>query len=457
MQRWIGFLRARGFYAQAHIEACPELASRAFAVVCGREVIDVSPRAEAEGVRRGITTGELRWICPEAATVPYEEVLYLPLHRRLWDTVYARAPVVEPQGLCEGFFDATGCIREDPRPERRRSKPPQQAYGYKRAARTPQQAAGPQCLRETEAELPKETSATRSYVGSRSTAEQWRAELMEAVREATGLAAEVGLGPNRPLAEMAAREGLCLRAGDVKSFLAEAPVNWLPQPPEVIEALRRLGVRRVGEIASLPAGVLRSCLGQAARQVREIACGQGEARVEALYPPPAVTRRTGPIAGADAGEGAEVGRLRELLQRLCAELWAELERRRMRASLLRLTLDPLYGAARSAEERLPVGISGPKGLEQAVWGLWRRLWSGEDLAGAEIELSELNPFAPQQYDLWGQEQRLSSRQTRLERVQACLARRFGQQALQPASKLPPRQRLAEQILARQAQEWAGAA
>lgn len=397
MQRWVGFLRARGFYAQGHILACPRLVGQAFVVVQGREVLDVSPQAEAEGARRGISVGELRWVCPEAAVVPYEEGLYLPLYRRLWDAVHAHAPIVEPRGLSEGFFDATGCIRGPLAPER------------------------------------------------------WLAALAESVEETTGLKAEIGLGPNRPLAEMASRRGLCLQAEEVASFLAKAPVSHLPQPPEIIEALQRLGVRYVGEIARLPVPVLHAYLGEAARQVRKIARGQGEAHVEALYPPAAITRRVGPVIGLCPG------RLRELLQQLCIELWAELERRRIRATLLRLTLDPLDDAARSAERHLSLGIFGPKGLEQAIWALWGELWRGEDLAGAEIELSDLVPFTPQQYDLWGQEQRLSSRQRRLERLRAYLTRRFGDQALLPACQLPGRRRLAEQILAQQAQEWAGAA
>lgn len=499
MRRWVGFLKARGFYARAHVLACPELAGRAFAVVLGREVIDVSPQAEAEGARPGITPGELRWLCPEAAAVPYEEALYLSLYRRLWDAVYAWAPLVEPRGLCEGFFDATGCIEEYPVPEHRRLRPSQKAQGGRQrpeASRIGQQqspdtgqpehrqhqaASQPRGQKRPAASQPQDrqrpatslsqgcqsAEVAESYLShkaggagkspaGRRTPEQWRAGLIEAVRKATGLEAEVGLAPNRPLAEMAARQGLCLRPEEAGAFLDAAPVEWLPQPREAIEALGRLGVRRVGDIAGLPATVLHSCLGEAARQVREIVRGRGETHVEALYPPPAVSRRTGPIACGDAA-GTEAGRLRDFLQRLCGELWAELERQRMRPTLLRLTLDPLDDVPRGAEERLPTGIFGPKGLEQAVWALWQKLWRGEDLAGAEIELSELNPFAPQQYDLWGQEQRISSRRTRLERLKAYLTRRFGDQALLAACQLPDRQRLAEQILARQAQEWAGAA
>jgi len=243
MSRWIGFLELRGFYAFAHEAHSRELATRPFAVVRGGEVLDLSPAAEAEGARRGIKLRELRWLCPGAVAVEYEESLYRPLYHGVWDAVYAHTPVVEPTDWHEGFFDATGCVR-----------------------------AG-------------------------ESIEQWRAGLVEALHEALGLTTRAG---------MAAADGKCLGPGDVQEFLREARPRRLPLPLQTIEALERLGVRHVGELVEMPAAVLHARLGPAARQVRAIARGEGDVHVQVAYPPPAVNRELSPIEGLEAGQVREL-------------------------------------------------------------------------------------------------------------------------------------------------------
>lgn len=210
MERMIGFVIAGGFYAKAHERSYPDLRGQAFAVVCGGRVIDISARAKALGARAGVMVRELRWLCPEALVVEYEENLYRPLYRALWDCVYAHAPLVEPCRFHEGFFDATGCVREWDE------------------------------------------------------VEQWRGKLTEAIEQATGLHARIGMGPTRAVAGLAAHRHLCVPPHAVEKFLKKAPISWLAQPPEVIQALEGLGVRYVGQLAELPAEVLHARAGRVA-------------------------------------------------------------------------------------------------------------------------------------------------------------------------------------------------
>lgn len=393
MSRWIGFLELRGFYASAHEAYNRELAKRPFAVIRSGEVLDLSPAAEAEGARRGIKLRELRWVCPGAVAVEYEESLYRGLYHRLWDAVYARTPVVEPTDWHEGFFDATGCLR-----------------------------AG-------------------------DSIEQWRGGLMEALQEALGLTARTGLAPTRSLARMAAAEGKCLGPGEVQGFLREARPRHLPLPLDTVEALERLGVRRVGELVEMPAAVLYARLGPAARRVRALARGEGDAHVQVAYPPLAVNREFGPI------EGLQASQVRELLRHACRDLHEDLASRRLSPTLLRLTLDPLDGRARTAEVSRSQPFLGRLGIEEAARRAWHELWHGETLARAVIELSDFQPQKPRQYGLEGQAGQVVAREVRLRQAREAVTRRFGDQSLVFACQLPERSRFADRILARQATEY----
>ncbi|MBC7286737.1 MAG: hypothetical protein H5T86_01585 [Armatimonadetes bacterium] len=388
MSRWIGFISVPGFYALAHEQQDQGLRERPFAVVKNGKVIDISRAAEAAGASRNVRLAELRWLCPEAVTVEYEESLYHGLYRRLWDTVYSFAPLVEPRAWHAGFFDATGCLH---------------------------------------GEVPM----------------QWRGRLAKAVANAIGLSAYIGMAPTRPLAQMAARAGQCVAAEEVTDFLTAAPIRWLPMPAEVVEELQRLGIRHVAEIRNVSQVLLCARFGKLARELLEIASGGGPWGVEAAYPPPCVEGEIGPVENADAIA------LRCLLRELCGELFAELERRGAVPKLVRLRIELMEGPAAEAEHAFAKPPESPGAVEQAVWKMWQELWDGRDLATARVVLDELVCTPPQQYDLVGDRHRAASRQARLRQAMRIIARRFGAHAVMLASNLPPRMRLAERIVAMQ--------
>lgn len=89
--------------------------------------------------------------------------------------------------------------------------------------------------------------------------------------------------------------------GGEKAFLAQAPVTWLPFPPEMTNQMVRLGLRTMGDLAALPPARLAARFGPSGRLAWQLASGtdtrmilsrpREESVVEELdMPTPAVSR-----------------------------------------------------------------------------------------------------------------------------------------------------------------------
>jgi protein ImuB len=72
---------------------------------------------------------------------------------------------------------------------------------------------------------------------------------------------------------------------ETELFLAPLPLHLLPLAPERREELSELGVKRLGELASLPRVAVADRLGVEGAQAWRLANGEGEARVAARRPP----------------------------------------------------------------------------------------------------------------------------------------------------------------------------
>jgi nucleotidyltransferase/DNA polymerase involved in DNA repair len=228
-----------GFELRAALRAArPGLALRpaALAPAAGTEPLlgPVTAAAERQGVRPGMRMGEALATCPglvlveqdpSAAEQSWEELL-----RRLEDAGFA----VETADLGTVFFETRGVER---------------LYGGLQPA------------------LERALAA----VGT-----AWDPRAGAAERRFAALAAA-----------NVARPGQILIVSDERTseFLAPLPLHLLPLPEPEQQELRELGVRRLGELAALPASSVAERLGPEGRRAWALARGGRRGRVQGRRPP----------------------------------------------------------------------------------------------------------------------------------------------------------------------------
>jgi DNA polymerase-4 len=218
------------FYASVEVQKDPSLAGKPVAVggTGNRGVVmSASYEARAFGVRSAMPAVRARRLCPNVTFLPPDFQSYRVYSNRFREVLLSFTPLVEPLALDEAFLDVGG--------------------------------------------------ATTLFGEPAEIAERIRAE----VRTELGFTCSVGVAPNKFLAKLASTEakpdGLIVvpRAG-VHEFLDPLPVAALWGAGEkTTEAIGRLGVRTVGELARLPEAMLGRVLGELhARQLLALFRGE---------------------------------------------------------------------------------------------------------------------------------------------------------------------------------------
>jgi protein ImuB len=167
--------------------------------------------------------------------------------------------------------------------------------------------------------------------------------VLAAARRAMRTPARYGVAPSRFAAVAAATRARVRRAvivsggrAQARNFLASMPVALLRARPalaELPEALERLGVATLGELAALPPATLADRFGRAGLFAHELACG-GDG---ALRPRPASEMMRETLELPEAGSGIQLERgLGLLIDRLLAR--SERRGRTLRAVVLSATL-----------------------------------------------------------------------------------------------------------------------
>ncbi len=245
----------------------------ALAPEVGREQVlgEASARAETFGVGTGMRVGEALSRCPELRMVPPDPEGV----RELWNEVLARiesiggAPESERGGVA--FFEADGL---------------RGIHG---------------------GSLDGVLTAARQKLG--------RARLGVAANRFAAWCAAEQTAQRRP--------ALVIERRRTARFLAPLPVGLLrsrPELEEVPEALERLGVRTLGELARLPAPALAERFGHLGLSALDLAQGR-DTPLEPRRPAEAVTERM------DLPEAASGQQLERALELLIARLLARRERR----------------------------------------------------------------------------------------------------------------------------------
>jgi DNA polymerase IV len=236
------------FYAAVEVRRDPTLAGRPVLVggTGARGVVaSASYEARAHGVRSAMPMLRARRLCPDAVVLAPDFAAYHAASARLLDLFRTVTPLVEPLALDEAFLDVGGAVR---------------LFG-------PPPRIGAQLRARISAEL--------------------------------GLAASVGVAPNKFLAKLCSAKAkpdglLHLAADDVVDFLAPLPVSELWGVGEQTAArLERFGIRTVADVRTTPGAALTRIVGAAgAKTLGALARGE-DAR-------PVVTRE--PAKGMSAEE-----------------------------------------------------------------------------------------------------------------------------------------------------------
>ena len=205
------------FYASVEIRDQPELAGRPVIVGGGSRgvVLSASYQARVFGVRSAMPVTRARRQCPQAVFVPPRRGAYAAASTEVMAVFRSVTPEVEPLSLDEAFLDVSGAIRRLGRPTR-------------------------------------------------------IAELIRAsIRDQQGLTCSVGVANCKFVAKLASArckpDGLLVIPADqVLGFLHPLPVAALWGVGEQTgQALARLGLRTVADLAHTPLPVLQRELGQA--------------------------------------------------------------------------------------------------------------------------------------------------------------------------------------------------
>jgi DNA polymerase IV len=223
------------FYASVELRDRPELAGRPVIVggASGRSVVlSATYPARTFGVRSAMPMARAMRMCPHAVIIPPRHHLYAEVSREVMAIFRAITPQVEPLSLDEAFLDISGALR--------------------RLGRSP--AGIGQLIRAQVSEL--------------------------------GITCSVGVASSKFIAKLASRrckpDGLLVVPADgVLGFLHPLPVADLwGVGKQTGEALARLGLRTVGDLADTPTGTLERELGRAAAaHLSALAAGRDERAV----------------------------------------------------------------------------------------------------------------------------------------------------------------------------------
>jgi nucleotidyltransferase/DNA polymerase involved in DNA repair len=268
------------------------------------KVGEVSLAAEAFGVHVGMRLGEALARCPRLMLVPPDPVGVADAWERLLVRLESMGAAVEPERPGLVCFDATGLLR---------------LYGGLRGVLD----AARHALR-----APARFGVAPSRFAGVAAATQARVRRPEIVGGAAGVPAGAGRLPVGPGGGPAGARGPSTSGGaaaraQARSYLAPLPVALLRARPaltDLPEALERLGIKTLGELAALPAAALADRFGSNGLLAHELANG-GDG---ALRPRPAAEYLRESLELPEAASGAQ---LEQGLGLLIDRLLARRERR----------------------------------------------------------------------------------------------------------------------------------
>jgi len=373
------------FYASVEQLDDPSLRGRPVVVAGPSQrgvVCAASYEARRFGVRSAMPTVHARRLCPGGVFLRPRFPRYEELSERVFDVYRRFTPLVEPLSLDEAFLDVT----------------------------------------ESEA----------LHGGGRAIA----LAVKRLVRDEVGLTVSAGVADVKLAAKIASDlgkpDGLVeVPAGGARAFLAPLPVGRLWGVGRVTgEALAKLGIHHIGQLAEAPEALLAGALGHGhARDLRALARGED--------PRPVVAGEPSRSVGAEETFERDVMGEEALLPRLLAQ--AERVARRLREVGLRgrtVTLKVKYADFELVTRRctLPVATDDGAALFAAARAQLGRADLGRPVRLTGISVSGFGAGPAEQLGLFdGPASAASPRRAALNAAVDEVNRRFGQDALRPAT------------------------
>jgi DNA polymerase IV len=223
------------FYASATLLSHPDLVGTPVIIGGGNRGVVLSATYEARrfGVTSAMPMARARRLCPQATVLPPDHALYSAISAAVMETFRSVTPVIEPLSLDEAFLDVSGAVR---------------------------------------------------LLGSPAVIGQ---HVRDTVHDEQGITCSVGVAPTKFVAKLASGlakpDGMVVVPRDeVVPFVQQLPVGALWGVGErTEEALLRLGLRTVADIAHTPLATLVRGLGDATgHHLHELAWGRDPRPVE---------------------------------------------------------------------------------------------------------------------------------------------------------------------------------
>ena len=248
------------FEVAVELSRHPELAGRP--VVVGglpherKSVLSCSPEAAAFGITAGMPLRKAAGLSPEAVFLPLDEHLYQTVMATVLEILDAFSPKVEVVGYQPSAVSHQLSVISRQLSANRTQNPGPRTHHSSLVVYL--DASGLELLFGPDEELGERMAA--------------------AVELRAGLRPRVGMGGSKFVAYVAAMmapagSAVVVRPGEEISFLAPLPVEWIPSSQEMQRRLRLFGLRAMGQLAALPAGVLGEQFGPEGMEAARLARG----------------------------------------------------------------------------------------------------------------------------------------------------------------------------------------
>ena len=347
--RWIMHLDMDAFYAAVEQRDNPAL--RGLPVVVGAQpggrgvVATCSYEARRFGIHSAMPIQEAHRRCPDAVYLRPRMAHYLEVARQIRAVMATCTPVVEPISIDEAFLDVSGLAH----------------------------LIGPPAT-----------------IG---------AQIKAAIRDAVGLTASVGIGPNRLVAKIASDFGkpdglVVVPPEQVLDFLGGQPVGVLRGVgSRTLPILQRLGLRTVADLRRLSLTQLQAQVGsRAAASLYQQARGIASDRVSERAARRSLSKET--TFGVDV---ADSGVLRDTLRGLAAEVATAARQEGIAGRTVTLKIRFCGFETHTRQRRLPRHSDDARTLFATAWSLYE---AGKPVRLIGLGIADLGAPEPVQPDLF---------------------------------------------------------